>query len=59
MARTKVGIIGAGNMGTACALDEGPLANERTLETLGLLNSYFGYVAGGGTRFAPAFVAVG
>ncbi|HEX4935324.1 MAG TPA: NAD(P)-binding domain-containing protein [Gemmatimonadaceae bacterium] len=38
------------------AVDSGPLANARTLEPLGLLNIYFGYVAGRGTGIAPAFV---
>lgn len=102
MTRTKIGIIGAGNMGTAFAkrlaaaghdvritakdpahaeqaattagakdavraliesagldaIDAGPLANARTLEPLGLLNIYLGYVGGRGTSIAPAFVAV-
>jgi predicted dinucleotide-binding enzyme len=40
------------------AVDAGPLANARQLEPLGLLNIYFGYVAGRGTGIAPAFVAV-
>jgi 8-hydroxy-5-deazaflavin:NADPH oxidoreductase len=39
------------------AVDAGPLANARQLEPLGLLNIYFGYVAGRGTGNAPAFVA--
>jgi predicted dinucleotide-binding enzyme len=40
------------------AVDAGPLANARTLEPLGLLNIYLGYVGGRGTSMAPAFVAV-
>ncbi len=39
-------------------VDAGPLANARQLEPLGLLNIYFGYVAGRGTGVAPAWVAV-
>lgn len=39
------------------AVDAGPLANARTLEPLGLLNIYLGYVAGRGTGNAPAWVA--
>ncbi len=38
-------------------VDAGPLASARHLEPLGLLNIYFGYVAGRGTGIAPAFVA--
>jgi predicted dinucleotide-binding enzyme len=37
------------------AVDAGPLANARQLEPLGLLNIYFGYVAGRGTGVAPAW----
>lgn len=37
-------------------VDAGPLANARYLEPLGMLNVYFGYVAGRGTRIAPAIV---
>ncbi|HEU4630557.1 MAG TPA: NADPH-dependent F420 reductase [Gemmatimonadaceae bacterium] len=39
-------------------VDAGPLANARQLEPLGLLNIYFGYVAGRGTGVAPAWVSV-
>lgn len=39
------------------AVDAGPLSNARTLEPLGLLNIYLGYVGGRGTGIAPAFVA--
>jgi 8-hydroxy-5-deazaflavin:NADPH oxidoreductase len=38
------------------AVDAGPLANARQLEPLGLLNIYFGYVAGRGTSVAPAWI---
>ena len=41
------------------AVDAGPLSNARYLEPLGMLNIYFGYVAGRGTGNAPAFVAAG
>ena len=41
------------------AVDAGPLANARLLEPLGMLNIYFGYVAGRGTGIAPALVPVG
>lgn len=40
------------------AVDAGPLANARQLEPLGLLNIYFGYVAGRGTGVAPAWQPV-
>ena len=40
------------------AVDAGPLANARQLEPLGLLNIYFGYVAGRGTSVAPAWQPV-
>jgi predicted dinucleotide-binding enzyme len=39
------------------AVDAGPLANARYLEPLGMLNVYLGYVAGRGTRIAPAIVS--
>lgn len=40
------------------AVDAGPLANARTLEPLGLLNIYLGYVAGRGTGVAPGWQRV-
>lgn len=40
------------------AVDSGPLANARHLEPLGMLTIYLGYVAGRGTKIAPAFVPV-
>jgi 8-hydroxy-5-deazaflavin:NADPH oxidoreductase len=40
------------------AVDAGPLATARSLEPMGLLNIYLGYVAGRGTGFAPAWVPV-
>ena len=40
------------------AVDAGPLANARHLEPLGMLNIYFGYVAGRGTGAAPAWIGV-
>ena len=39
-------------------VDAGPLTNARYLEPLGMLNIYFGYVAGRGTNGAPAVVRV-
>lgn len=39
-------------------VDAGPLSNARQLEPLGLLNIYFGYVAGRGTGISPAWVSV-
>jgi 8-hydroxy-5-deazaflavin:NADPH oxidoreductase len=41
------------------AVDAGPLANARYLEPLGMLNIWFGYVGGRGTRVAPAWREVG
>lgn len=38
-------------------VDAGPLSNARQLEPLGLLNIYFGYVAGRGTSISPAWVS--
>lgn len=39
-------------------VDAGPLANARYLEPLGMLNIYFGYVAGRGTGVAPVWIDV-
>ena len=39
------------------AVDAGPLTNARYLEPLGMLNIYFGYMAGRGTGIAPAWVS--
>jgi predicted dinucleotide-binding enzyme len=37
-------------------VDAGPLQNARYLEPLGMLNIYFGYSGGMGTKVAPAVV---
>ena len=39
-------------------VDAGPLANARHLEPVGMLNIYFGYVAGRGTAVAPTWIKV-
>lgn len=66
---TKVQVFCAGNDASAKAsagdmverigfeaVDAGPLVNSRYLEPLGMLNIYFGYMAGRGTSIAPAVV---
>ena len=40
------------------AVDSGPLANARHLEPMAMLAIYLGYVAGRGTKIAPAVVPV-
>jgi predicted dinucleotide-binding enzyme len=41
------------------AVDAGPLASARYLEPMGMLNIYFGYMAGRGMNIAPAWQQVG